>query len=270
MPLCITYALALLLSMRTCACDNESCTSLLQVSSKSSVTLSRSAWPEELVQTAFRVALEDVAAAIGVKLRIGAKSPCPRAPHKGKSKSMSVAYEVRNGVTGMGVFLLEPVKKGQKLWGYQDRDHLIITKSDEKLLRRMLSDVPADVAKWFLRWTYVSALLYDPAILFEFDDGRFTNNGNGTAATAVSNDDGDLVASRDLKAGTEILEDYEVDSLDDGPDWWKKLQQDFDPYDQESQLLQLNNSSMKVERRQFGDAQPRHRTRFRRVPRGVA
>jgi len=131
---------------------------------------------------------------------------------------MIVPYKVQSGVSGMGVFLKAPVKKGKKIWLYRSQDHLMITESDVPELRRALSSAAPEVALWFTRWTYP----YDnDNMVFEFDDGRFFNDASDVEPN-VESLGMDIVATHDLQAGTELLESYSED-LSDDPEWWTQL-----------------------------------------------
>lgn len=147
----------------------------------------------------------------------------PHFPHEGKSKAIPVKYEVRNGSLGIGIFLSEPVIKGQTTWVFLPEQHVEIYKSDIPLLTSLLQASSGDVQKWFMRWSY-EWRNYCDCMLIEMDDGRFTNDANGQEANQESSSRGfSLVAAKDLEAGTELLEDYEDDELLELKTWWQPL-----------------------------------------------
>lgn len=177
------------------------------------------------------LALQEVASALGlVDVALGTRSLAPRTPRAGRSESVLVPYETRWAPgEGLGLFATEPVKKGQKVWHFRPTDHLEITERDVPVLHQLLKAAHPEVAKWFLRWSYIKN---DQIMLFERDDGRFTNDVSSSGkeeATLVSAGLEYCVAARDIQAGEELTEDYEESDMDWVPEWFRFLYKEFDP-----------------------------------------
>lgn len=158
----------------------------------------------------------------------------PHFAHEGKSPSISVPYEIKEDPgMGVGIFATAPIKKGQEIWNYREVDHVEIVKDDMPVLNTMLKQVNPEVAKWFMRWTYVTKDGSDPngSMLFEMDDGRYANEpAPGKQATMVSVGD-DNVANRDIEPGEEITEDYASSKINWEPGWFDPLYDEFDHHD---------------------------------------
>lgn len=153
-------------------------------------------------------ALQSVRESLDPKKISSARSP--HFPHRGKSKTIPVKYEVRKGPRGLGLFLAEPVKKGRITWRFHPEDHFEIWESDMPMLTRLLEQAEPEVATWFVRWTYPYAWYCHNCMLLELDDGRYGND----AYEDPANIGGELYdpydrALMDLPAGTELLESYE-------------------------------------------------------------
>jgi SET domain-containing protein len=113
---------------------------------------------------------------------------------------MLVATEIRpSSIHGLGVFLLEPVRKGQAIWRFDSRIDRVY--SPEEVAS--LPDPAADYIRTYSTWHAESALY-----VLCGDNGRFFNHSAtpNTVSSGVSF--GDDRAAEDLEAGTELTSDY--------------------------------------------------------------
>merc|ERR1719223_1941582 len=102
----------------------------------------------------------------------------PHSPHEGLSPDFLVPYAIRRGVGGgMGLFTTKLVGKGQKIWRFNPEHHVKIYEKDMPLLRRLLQGRSRDIAHWLTAWTYAWPEYCRNCVLFEMDDGRYTNDG---------------------------------------------------------------------------------------------
>mmetsp|Transcript_106771 Transcript_106771/g.189771 ORF Transcript_106771/g.189771 Transcript_106771/m.189771 type:complete len:253 (-) Transcript_106771:184-942(-) len=169
-----------------------------------------------------RTAIDSVAASLNWSMREDVASP--HFEHTGKSTAFQVPYEVRNGSRGLGLFLTKDVPKGQKVWTFRPGDNFKFYKSDMHVLQGLLEKAPEDVAKWLVRWSYQDLKYEDDCMLLELEDGRFTNDANGATATMVASSNGNAMeAASHLSRGTELLEDYSEDGLNDLSHWWQPV-----------------------------------------------
>jgi hypothetical protein len=113
---------------------------------------------------------------------------------------MMVRTELRpSAIHGIGVFLTEPVRRGQLIWRFDSR--LDRTFSDAEI-----NDMP-DILQEFMR-TY-STLRADLKLwVLCGDTGRHFNHSDDPNTRSLGIAFGDDVAASDLPAGTELTSDY--------------------------------------------------------------
>lgn len=108
-----------------------------------------------------------------------------------------------SSIHGIGVFALEPIKRGTKVW--------TVDPSMKFMKRAELAALPADELRFALHGGY----LHFPSQRFVYyDDGmEYVNHAEGRAAnigilewTPLMEDN--CTALRDIRAGEELLEDY--------------------------------------------------------------
>jgi SET domain-containing protein len=126
---------------------------------------------------------------------------------------MMVETELRpSPISGIGVFVTEPVKAGQLIWRFDSRIDRVFT--DEEL-----GEMPSKLQR-FLK---VYSTLHDGLRLWVLcgDNGRFFNHSDTPNTRSLGIAFGDDVAAEDIEAGTELTSDYRticdamrVDSLD--------------------------------------------------------
>lgn len=104
-------------------------------------------------------------------------------------------------INGLGVFLLEPVKKGQTIWDF----HPAI---DLRYPSNALQDDqwPVELHQILRHHGYPHEDEEGACIILGLDHDRFMNHSDDP--TVISSDRGTEVASRDLKAGDELTCDY--------------------------------------------------------------
>jgi hypothetical protein len=113
---------------------------------------------------------------------------------------MMVRTELRpSAIHGIGVFLTEPVRRGQLIWRFDSR--IDRTFSDAEI-----NDMP-DILQEFMR-TY-STLRADLKLwVLCGDNGRHFNHSDDPNTRSLGIAFGDDVAASDLPAGTELTSDY--------------------------------------------------------------
>jgi hypothetical protein len=113
---------------------------------------------------------------------------------------MMVRTELRpSAIHGIGVFLTEPVRRGQLIWRFDSR--IDRTFSDAEI-----NDMP-DILQEFMR-TY-STLRADLKLwVLCGDNGRHFNHSEDPNTCSLGIAFGDDVAASDLPAGTELTSDY--------------------------------------------------------------
>jgi hypothetical protein len=113
---------------------------------------------------------------------------------------MMVRTELRvSAIHGIGVFLAEPVRRGQLIWRFDSRIDRIFSDSELSAMPGMMQD--------FLR-TY--STLHGDLRLWVLcgDNGRHFNHSDKPNTRSLGIAFGDDVAAEDLLAGTELTSDY--------------------------------------------------------------
>ena len=104
-----------------------------------------------------------------------------------------------SSIHGVGVFLLEPVKKGQSIWRFDSR-------MDRVYREEELASLP-ELAARFLR-TYSTWSEAVQLWVLCGDNGRHFNHSSHPNTTSASIAFGEDVAVQDLAIGTELTSDY--------------------------------------------------------------
>jgi len=113
---------------------------------------------------------------------------------------MLVATEVRpSSIHGLGVFLLEPVRKGELIWRFDSRIDRVY--SPEEVAS--LPEAAAEYIRTYSTW-HAAAELY----VLCGDNGRFFNHSASPNTVSSGVSFGDDRAGRDLEAGEELTSDY--------------------------------------------------------------
>lgn len=113
---------------------------------------------------------------------------------------MMVDTELRtSAIHGIGVFLLQPVRKGDLIWRFDSRIDRIYSDAE-------LAELPAALQR-FLR---VYSTRNDELGLWVLcgDNGRHFNHSDAPNTSSLGIAFGDDVAAADLPAGTELTSDY--------------------------------------------------------------
>jgi SET domain-containing protein len=113
---------------------------------------------------------------------------------------LMVETELRpSSIHGLGVFLTEPVRKGQLIWRFDSRIDRVFSDAELREMPEMLQN--------FLR-TY--STLHDGLKLWVLcgDNGRHFNHSDEPNTRSLGIAFGDDVAAEDLPAGTELTSDY--------------------------------------------------------------
>lgn len=105
----------------------------------------------------------------------------------------------QSAIHGAGVFLLEPVRKGDLVWRFDARIDRVY--SDEEILA-----LPVHLQR-FLR---AYSTWHEPTGLWVLccDNGRFFNHSDSPTTLSVASSFGADLAARDLAVGEELTSDY--------------------------------------------------------------
>lgn len=113
---------------------------------------------------------------------------------------MMIETELKpSSIHGTGVFLLEPVSKGQLLWRFDSRVDRVYSEEE-------LASLP-ELTERFLR---VYSTWSEAAQLWVLcgDNGRHFNHSDTPNTSSAGIAFGDDIAAHDLPAGTELTSDY--------------------------------------------------------------
>src|SRR5918993_4914120 len=113
---------------------------------------------------------------------------------------MMVETELRpSTIHGLGVFLKQPVRKGELIWQFDSRIDLVYT--EEEIATLLLH------AQRYLR-TYTTWHEATRVYVLCGDNGRYFNHSDTPSTLSDAISFGDDRASRDLAAGEELTSDY--------------------------------------------------------------
>jgi SET domain-containing protein len=113
---------------------------------------------------------------------------------------MMVQTELRpSPIHGTGVFLLEPVKKGDVIWRFDARIDRVYTPAEIA----SLPDYVQDYLKTYSTWHQDTGLF-----VLCGDNGRFFNHSEAPSCISMGVSFGEDRAARDLAAGEELTSDY--------------------------------------------------------------
>lgn len=113
---------------------------------------------------------------------------------------MMVETELRpSPISGIGVFLMEPVRAGELIWRFDSRIDRIFMDEEVKGMPELLQG--------FLR-TYSTLNAELNLWVLCGDNGRFFNHSDTPNTRSMGIAFGDDVAAEDMEAGTELTSDY--------------------------------------------------------------
>lgn len=113
---------------------------------------------------------------------------------------MMVETELRaSPIHGIGVFVTEPVRKGQLIWRFDSRIDRVLSDAE-------LEDMP-ELLQRFLR-TYSTLHKAQGLWVLCGDNGRHFNHSDTPNTRSLGVAFGDDVAAQDLEPGTELTSDY--------------------------------------------------------------
>ncbi len=113
---------------------------------------------------------------------------------------MMVETELRTSdIQGVGIFLLEDVRKGQTIWQFDSRVDRVYTQAE-------LSSLPSAAGAFLRRFS----TWHEPTGLWVLcgDNGRHFNHSDTPNTLSQGIAFGEDVAADDLPAGTELTSDY--------------------------------------------------------------
>jgi hypothetical protein len=138
-----------------------------------------------------------------------------------------IDYEVRpSAVHGFGVFARQHIRRGQRVWQFDETMHASGPAE--------LGMLPRDQLELALKGGYFHPV--SDRLVWYFDDMKFINHGDPPDCNVgllewTPLDDDHSMALRDIEPGEELLEDYEffsIFNLDDGH-WIRDIYADFCP-----------------------------------------
>ena len=113
---------------------------------------------------------------------------------------MMVETELRpSQIHGLGVFLLQPVRKGELIWRFDSRIDRVYTEAE-------LESLPPHV-QTYLR-TYCTWHEQNRLYVLCGDNGRYFNHSEAPSTVSNAISFGEDHAARDLAAGEELTSDY--------------------------------------------------------------
>ena len=139
---------------------------------------------------------------------------------------MAIPFEIRSTPDkGNGVFATSFIPKHTLVW------HPVQSACfpDEATFRRFLSSLTWELACDVFQWAYVGDLWDDDdddehVLCLELDEASFINHAPSDQANVDELESDLLVATRDIEAGEEILQDYYTFSLpDDKLPWYEEM-----------------------------------------------
>ena len=104
-------------------------------------------------------------------------------------------------IHGLGVFLMQPVRKGELIWRFDSRIDLIYTEEE-------IATLPVHVQR-YLR-TYTTWHEATGVYVLCGDNGRYFNHSDTPTTVSNAISFGDDRAARDLAAGDELTSDYKT------------------------------------------------------------
>ncbi|MGZ8999433.1 MAG: SET domain-containing protein [Allosphingosinicella sp.] len=113
---------------------------------------------------------------------------------------MMVETELRpSGIQGIGIYLLEDVRKGQLIWSFDSRVDRVYTEAE-------LAGLPVATSEFLKRFS----TWHEPTKLWVLcgDNGRHFNHSETPNTVSHGIAFGEDVAAEDLAAGTELTSDY--------------------------------------------------------------
>jgi hypothetical protein len=137
------------------------------------------------------------------------------------TNGFNVKYELKDaGVKGQGIFALEDIKCGTKVWGLVDGNHFVYRNEEE--LRKRLEGLSTTEIKHVLNHIWGS--MDDNETILECNDNaEYVNHSSqpnvvcGYQLSPPIDDNNSCWAGRDICAGEELTDDYSLYGL---PDWY--------------------------------------------------
>jgi hypothetical protein len=172
-------------------------------------------------------------------------------PSEERKSGFTIKYELKDaGVKGKGIFALEDIPYGTKVWGLVEGNHFVY-KNESELRERLKGQTIKD-CRFILNHIWG---LDNNTMLECNDDAEYVNHSCKSNLicgfqlfTPIDDDNTSCYAGRDIKAGEELTDDY---SLYGVPDWYLKICKEYsvesskdvcEKYNDQSQLLPLSMS----------------------------
>ena len=140
------------------------------------------------------------------------------------TSGLVIPFEIRQTAEkGRGVFAASRIPKGSLIWHPVQHAYF----QDETSFRRFLSSLTWELACDIIQWAYVEETWEDEyTVAVELDVGSFINHApSGEANAGYMANSEFVVASRDIEAGEEILQDYTTfdNDEDDRVPWFDEI-----------------------------------------------
>lgn len=119
------------------------------------------------------------------------------------------------GKKGLGAFAAQEVQKGDAVYCNHNSGFIVIDEKHMSLVQSIAVEFPIETVERALGWCsedYVCDTR--KSLLCELDDGKFFNHDSNPSTVQCGDDDRCSCATRDLKPGDELTEDYDAEGLD--------------------------------------------------------
>jgi SET domain-containing protein len=106
-----------------------------------------------------------------------------------------------SNISGIGLFASEPIKKHTLVWKY-------FSKLDIKMSKEEIDAIPRIARDAFLHYCYHSVTTHNYILCF--DDARFINHSDTPNLIDDPQEDGGVLAARDICIDEELTSDYRI------------------------------------------------------------
>jgi hypothetical protein len=152
----------------------------------------------------------------------------PESDSKKHSSGFTIKYELKDaGVKGRGIFTLEDIPYGKKVWGLVEGNHFYYKNESE--LRERVKGISIKECRYVLNHIWG---LDNNTMLECNDDAEFVNHSSKSNLicgfqlfTPIDDDNTSCYAGRDIKAGEELTDNYLLYGV---PDWYLKICKEYD------------------------------------------
>lgn len=117
----------------------------------------------------------------------------------------------QSAIAGVGLFADEDIKEGTPVWQFTPETCSVLTKEQIQAFTSSFHKTEKEIMQYLLTYSYYQAKLN--GVILCLDDGRFVNHSETPNLIAPLNMASGMgwqysIASRDIKKGEELTEDY--------------------------------------------------------------